>query len=110
MTKKTAKKKAAKQKEESHGGRRRGSGKPSWFRGKSSSSDDPMYAGIRNSASVRMTPPGWVILDAVVERLTAEAEKAGALPVSQATIFETLVRLYGKRLTLGDVRRAAAQG
>lgn len=110
MSKKTKPSKAKKKVEppkEDHGGRRVGSGKPSWFRGKSASSADPMYKGVRNSASVRLTEKGWTIMDGRVATLTAQAESSGKLPVSQATIVETLLRLYGPRLTLADVERAA---
>lgn len=109
MTKKKTAKKKPEPKGE-HGGRRSGTGKPSWFRGKSASSKDPMFPGVRNSASVRLTPIGWEILDAKTAELSAQAEREEEMAVSQATAIETLIRLFGKRLTLNDVKRASAQG
>src|SRR4051812_10790468 len=97
------------------GGRRHGSGKPAWFRGKSASSADPMYAGVRSGSTLRLTGLGWQIALPKVERLTGDAlDAAGddskAIPVSLSDYVETLIRLYGERITLNDVKRAVRMG
>jgi hypothetical protein len=88
--------KRSKRKGNGPGGRREGSGRPTYFRGKSASSDDPMYRDVPAALCINMTRKGRTI----VER------QSEAIGVSMNVLMEALVWLYGRRVTKADVERA----
>jgi hypothetical protein len=101
-------------KKNTHGGRREGSGRGSFFRGKSKhpNTKDPLYEGVPYATSVLLTPTGREALDDVVENLTWDYQKKTENPkarVSRNVVIEGLIRVYGNKLTLAQIERAAAQ-
>jgi hypothetical protein len=90
-------------KAEAHGGRREGSGKPSWFRGKSSSADEPQYRNIPDPWSIRLTPKGAEIGNAALARLNA-SKKDDEPEISRNVLVDMLLRLFGKSVNITQLR------
>lgn len=94
-----------------HGGRRSGSGKPAWFRGKSVGKDtsNPLYTSVAKAITLRLTAKGWEPIESKIaefERTKNDDEPS----VSYSDFIETLSRIYGPRVTLADVRRLSKMG
>lgn len=87
---------------------RKGSGRPTFFRGKSATSEQPLYRNVQAAMSILMTPEGRKILNALTKKLTKEYqaltgnEKAR---VSRNAFIEGLTRVYGPKLKISDLIR-----
>ena len=84
-------------KKKDRGGRRENSGRPSIFRGKSSSSVDPMFDVEKHGMTIRLTPNGKSILD----------NKCARIKVSRNDLIEGLLVLYGRGITRDELIEAA---
>lgn len=90
-------------KREPHGGRREGSGKPSYFRGKSSSAEDPMFA-VPHPWCVRLTATGAGMGAKEMARLNKERPKDKP-EISRNVFLEALIRIFGPRLSFAQIER-----
>jgi hypothetical protein len=92
-----------------HGGRRAGSGRPSFFRGKYARAERPLYKKTLPPTTMVLTPQARKLLDAKCKALTRELQQQTQNPkarVSRNVVMEALVRLHGSTLTLSAIRRA----
>jgi len=94
------------------GGRREGSGRPSFFRGKTHSAEDPLYTTVSPPQTILLTRTGLKSLKRVEKRLTKEYQvRTGnkKARVSRSVVVEALGRIYGEKLTLDQIIREDAR-
>lgn len=87
------------------------SGRPTFFRGKSSKADHPLYKNFPPPTTILTTREARTILDDNVKRLTKEyvqASKNKKARISRNVVIETLLRKYAPTLTLEQIKRADA--
>lgn len=93
------------------GGRRQHSGRPTFFRGKSATADNPIYKNLVPARSILLTPEGHTQLNKTKLRLTREyRHKTGnkKANISYNVVVEGLVRRYAEHLTLQQIEQEDA--
>lgn len=99
-------------KKENRGGRREGTGRPSFFRGKTHSAEEPLYTTTTPRQTILLTRTGLKSLQRAQKRLTREYQsrtRNKKARVSRSVIVEALGRIYGERLTLDQIMREDAR-
>jgi hypothetical protein len=93
-----------------YGGRRKGSGYPSFFRGKSSNAENPLYGKIPSPQTLLLTFRASRIRDEKCKELTQKYRAFTGnkkARISRNEVIETLLRKYGPSLKLRDIYEAA---
>jgi hypothetical protein len=93
-----------------HGGRRIGSGRPSFFRGKSAKAKHPLYKHIPPATQLLLTMPAFDILlkqCAVLSKAYAKEQNNPKARISRNVFLDGLLRVYGARLSLAQLKKAA---
>jgi hypothetical protein len=104
--------KLARKKKQTHGGYREGQGgRRTFFRGKSGKSTKPMYDDVPPPQTILLTRDGFDLMEEHCERLTKDHIKATgkvgkAMRISRSIFVEGLIRVYGSKLTIAQIRKA----
>jgi hypothetical protein len=101
--------KLARKKKHTHGGYREGQGgRRTFFRGKSGKSTKPMYDDVPPPQTILLTRYGFDLMEENCKRLTETSEKTmgKALRISRSIFVEGLIRVYGSKLTIAQIRKA----
>lgn len=84
-----------------HGGSREGSGRPSWLREEE---------GRKASWSVRITSSTADMGDDIVKRLDAQRKPDEKAEISRNVVVDALIRLFGSKLTIAQLRAMRDHG
>jgi hypothetical protein len=88
------------------GGRREGSGRHTFFKGKSSKAENPLYGETPPPQQLLLSWKGWNIMEKNRERATKALRKVTGKPnarISRSVFVEGLIRKHGHTLTLADI-------